>query len=228
MGLYDNSTIDQFYDEDDNGDSSIYSGDATIYASPVLSLYAIGTLETTFVEGEDYQSPIYNGKGSEITGYETESYDDKTYYLIDEGVSGLDLFSLSASDQDTPSTLLNISLLPLPYRDAGFDNFGLTDQVVSLNSPFEYREDGANKYLFTVYVHDNLEYSKRNFDSEILYFEVTDVADVLLYGDAGNNSFDGFATGSTGIDGGDGVDTVNYDLESENASFTLSSSSSSS
>ncbi len=52
--------------------------------------------------------------------------------------------------------------------------------------------------------------------------------DVLQYGNTGNNSFEGFETGYTGVGGRDGVDAINYDLESENASFTLSSLSSSS
>jgi hypothetical protein len=52
--------------------------------------------------------------------------------------------------------------------------------------------------------------------------------DVLQYGNTGNNSFEGFETGYTGVEGRDGVDAINYDLESENASFTLSSLSSSS
>jgi hypothetical protein len=201
---------------------------------PVLSLYELGNLETEFVEGEAYQSPIYSGKssGGEITGYETKYNDDKTYYLIDEGVSDLDLFSLSATDQDTPTSSLSFGLVGytnLAHTSYGYgtDYFDInSSNILSLANPFEYSDQGDsyNRYSVSVFVDDG---SYKDF--ETLNFQVTaaGAADVLQYGDAGNNTFDGFATGYKGIDGGDGVDTVNYDLESENVSFSLSSSSNS-
>jgi hypothetical protein len=199
---------------------------STPYTSkaPVLSLYALGSLETTIVKGEAYQSQIYtyDGKTNTPTGtYETKYYDDKTYYLIDEGVSGLDLFQLSASDPDTPTSSLSFGEGKSINNHTDYANFVVNDNdVLSLISPFEYSDQGDsyNRYTVHVYVSDLM-----NTVYDTVNFQITEVADVLQYGDAGNNSFDGFATGYTGIDGGDGVDTVNYDMESENASFTLNS-----
>jgi hypothetical protein len=204
--------------------------------NPSLTLYAIGNLETEFVEGEAYQSPIYSGKNQsgEITGYETLYYDNRTYYLIEEGVSGVDLFTLSVSDPDSPTSSLSVAFPTgigsnyntnaAQYFEDGFKN--VTGDL-TLTSPFVYNDLGglSNLYSVVLYATDGYNLS---WPSTRLDFRITEAADVLRYGDAGNNSFDGFATGYTGIDGGDGVDTVSYDLESENASFTLSSSSSSS
>jgi hypothetical protein len=203
--------------------------------APVLSLYALGSLETTIVKGEAYQSPVYThtydskgGSTRHLTGYETLYYEDKSYYLIEEDISDISLFSVSATDADTPQSGLyfyETSNPPMPGENDTRNNFELNDGVLSLVSPFVYSEQGdsSNRYSVIVTVRDDGPGYAGNSDSETIHFQVTEVTNVLQYGDAGNNSFDGFSTGYTGIDGGDGVDTVNYDMESENASFTLNS-----
>jgi hypothetical protein len=173
----------------DSGDTS--TDPTASSGAPVLSLFALDTLSYQII-------------------------DDKTYYLIDEGVSGIDVARLSASDPDTPTSSLFFEIKENVSTDEGY-HFVLEDKVLSVIRPFTYSEQGDsyNRYSMSVSVSDY-----ENFDLEEINIQVTYLSQK---GDTGNNSFDGFATGYTGIDGGDGVDTVNYDMESKNASFTLNS-----
>jgi hypothetical protein len=175
-------------------------------------------------------------------------------YILYEGVSGLELFQLSASDPDTDPTSLtyrisgyrraNGDLYDYPTtldnnRDVPYaaDNFTISESnKLVLTAPIMYDDLGgaSNLYRIRVEVNDNAGGSYTSGSIKPLYFKIHQAAqatqggsDDVLLSDTSEGVFIGTREGDKILIGGDGVDTVNYELESDSVSFALASSSSS-
>jgi hypothetical protein len=130
------------------------------------------------------------------------------YVTITENAFGTVIGSLSTTDADS-GDVHSYSL-----SGVGSNLFEVdSSNQLKLKDGVSLDYETQSSYTLTVKSTDSGGLSR----SEDFFVKVEDVPDgVLQYGDAGNNSFYGFTTGYTGIDGGDGVDTVFYNRYFDN------------